>query len=341
MSGTSRIRAARIGYWPDMNAPLPHPVGPLSAAVIAMLTSDGPERVAHPTSNDALDHDAQLALFVLNELSFGGWPGVDDSWECRPGAQRWRRVLSEWFESALRDSVTGVHDDPVAEARRLLDLSGPSVSAFLEHEGTVGQLAESMILRSPYQGKEADPHTFAIPRLPGGTKRTLIEIQTGEYGIGHARSHAELFADAMEGLGLDPTPMAHVDRCDGAALATSNLVSLGGLQRRLRGVVLGQLSLFEMDSVSPNGRMLTACERLGLGDDVSRFFQIHVWADVEHEEMAERQFLATYPSVEPDQVTNLLLGMRAQSYVDRRLAGAVVPRWRRGVSALASHPLAA
>ena len=324
-----------------MNAPLPQPVGPVSAAVVALLATGVDAPMPHPTSDDPLDHDAQLALFVLDELSFGGWPGVDDGWEWHPTVQRWRSNLSDWFEATLRDAVRGVDDDPVAEAHRLLSLEGPSVSAFLEEEGTVEQLAESMILRSPYQSKEADPHTFAVPRLTGSTKRTLIEIQSGEYGVGHARSHAELFADAMVGLGLDPTPAAHVDRCTGPALATSNLVALGGLQRRLRGVVLGQLALFEMDSVGPNGRMLRACERLGLGDDVSRFFQIHVWADVEHEEMAERQFLLAYPDEEPTQVANLLLGMRAQSLIDRRLAGAAVPAWRAGRSALALEPLTA
>ena len=40
-------------------------------------------------------------------------------------------------------------------------------------------------------------------------------------------------------------------------------------------------------------------------------------------------------------MANLLLGMRAQSLVDRRLAGATVAAWRRGRSALALQPLAA
>ncbi|MBK6968267.1 MAG: hypothetical protein IPH29_03850 [Candidatus Microthrix sp.] len=43
----------------------------------------------------------------------------------------------------------------------------------------------------------------------------MCDIQAGEYGVGHARSHAELFADALVDLGIDPTPNAHIDLCTG------------------------------------------------------------------------------------------------------------------------------
>ncbi len=56
--------------------------------------------------------------------------------------------------------------------------------------------------RSAYQLKEADPHSWAIPRLSGPPKAALVEIQADEYGGGRPdRMHAELFADAMEALG--------------------------------------------------------------------------------------------------------------------------------------------
>ena len=272
---------------------------------------------------------------MLNELHFAGWTDVDDSWEWDPRAIQWKMALSNWFERRLRVAVGGSRATPSAEARRLLALDGPSVSGHLAESGTVEQLAASMIARSPYQGKEADPHTFVIPRVAGSVKRVLCEIQAGEYGVGHARSHAELFADALVGLDLDPTPNAHIDACDGPSLATSNLVALG-LQRRLRGVVLGQLALFEMDSVVPNSRMVDCCDRLGLPDGVRRFFQIHVLADAEHEVLAEQAFLVDFPEAEPDQVDELLLGMRAQSLIDRRVAASFVPSWEADSATLLS-----
>src|SRR3712207_8445227 len=38
--------------------------------------------------------------------------------------------------------------------------------------------------RSIYTLKEADPHSWAIPRLTGRAKAALVEIQSDEYGEG-------------------------------------------------------------------------------------------------------------------------------------------------------------
>ena len=53
--------------------------------------------------------------------------------------------------------------------------------------------------------KEADPHSWALPRLSGPPKAALVEIQADEYGGGRGahRIHAQLFADAMDALGID------------------------------------------------------------------------------------------------------------------------------------------
>ena len=55
-----------------------------------------------------------------------------------------------------------------------------------------------MLHRSAYQLKEADPHSFALPRLWGPPKAAMVTIQADEYGGGRPeRIHAQLFADAM------------------------------------------------------------------------------------------------------------------------------------------------
>lgn len=318
-------------------ASLPIPVGPLSNRVITSLLDgvgatldDGATR-----HHDPLDHDLQLALFVLNELHYDGWAGVSENLEWDADVTKARRQLSAEFEHRLRTTLgSGAGVDPRGEAQRLLHIDAVSVSTFLRDRGSLEQVRESMMLKAPYQSKEADPHTFALPRFSGPTKRVLTEIQSGEYGVGHRRSHAELFADALVGLDLDPEPNAHIDVCTGASLAVSNLVTLGAMQRRLRGLVLGQLSLFEMDSVVPNQRMVDCVDRLGLDPSVRPFFQIHVLADSEHQVMVETSFLTEYPTLEPDQTANMILGMRAQSLIDHTLAQHCVPLWRQGRSAL-------
>ncbi len=317
-------------------ATLPLPVGPLSERVItSLLDGRAPAPVSVAQESDPFERDLQLALYVLNEFHYSGWAGVDDRLEWHADVTALRLSLSSEFHRRLESAVGAQSDvDPVEEARRLLSIDGPSVSGYLRDHGTVDDVRESMMLRSPYQSKEADPHTFALPRFGGATKRVFTEIQAGEYGVGHRRSHAELFADALDGLSLDPTPNAHVDWCGGASLATSNLVTLGAMQRHLRGIVLGQLSLFEMDSVTPNQAMVDCCDRLGVDPSVRPFFHIHVLADAEHQEMVESAFLTDYPRIEPEQVHNVIVGMRAQSLIDHTIARSVVPAWSSGRSAL-------
>lgn len=187
-------------------------------------------------------------------------------------------------------------------------------------------------------GKLRQPVSPSGPAGGESRRRPITELQSGEYGVGHRRSHAELFGDALVGLDLDPTPNAHVDACTGPALAISNLVTLGAMQRRLRDVVLGQLSLFEMGSVIPNQRMVDCCDRLDLDERVRLFFHVHVLADTEHQVMVKASFLVEYPRIDPKQVDNLLLGMRARSLIDHALARNAVPSWQRHRGALSVVP---
>ncbi len=81
---------------------------------------------------------------------------------------------------------------------------GPQLSSQLARNATANQFREFVIHRSLYHLKEADPHSWAIPRLSGPAKAALVEIQSDEYGGGRPdRMHAHLFATMMHGLGLD------------------------------------------------------------------------------------------------------------------------------------------
>jgi hypothetical protein len=133
--------------------------------------------------------------------------------------------------------------------------NAPSISTFIEREATAEQLLEFMIQRSAYQLKEADPHSWALPRLWGRPKAAMVEIQADEYGNGRPDAiHADLFARSMEAAGLDSTYGAYLDQIPSMTLATVNLMSMFGLHRRLRGAIVGHLALFEMTSSVPNRR---------------------------------------------------------------------------------------
>src|SRR5690606_28886980 len=196
-------------------------------------------------------------------------------------------------------------------------------------------LEEFAVHRSLYQLKEADAHTFGIPRLAGPGRAAMIEIQADEYGGGKpGESHAELFAAAMEELGLCTEMGAYVDALPGTTLATDNLVTMFGLNRRLRGALVGHLALFEMCSVVPMSRYLSAARRVGGLEALERFYEVHVEIDAHHAEVALRRMVGGIVETEPDLAGDIIFGAAALSRVEARFAQQVLVSWREGRSSL-------
>jgi hypothetical protein len=244
------------------------------------------------------------------------------------------------FEAALREGVGHVPaDTPPEESdvalRRILDADdGPSLSLFLARDGTHDQVAEFMVHRSAYQLKEADPHTWAIPRLTGQPKAAMVEIQADEYGGGEPdRIHADMFARSMEAFGLDSAYGAYLDSIPAATLATVNLMSLFGLHRRLRGCVAGHLALFEMSSSIPNKRYGDALRRLGY-PEATDFFDEHVEADAVHENIAAVDLAGGLMRQDPRMCHDVLFGAMALAELDRRWSEYVWAAWSEGQSSL-------
>ena len=164
---------------------------------------------------------------------------------------------------------------------------GPSLSSYVLEHASIDLLREFAVHRSLYQRKEADPHSFALPRLGGRAKAALVEIQMDEYGHGEpGRAHAELFAESMVALDLDPTYGRYLHLAPAPTLATVNLMSHLALHRRLLAALLGHLALFEMTSVGPMGRYAEAMRRVGAPDAACEFYDVHVVADEHHGPLA-------------------------------------------------------
>jgi hypothetical protein len=331
----ARFEPAAIG--------LPAPRGATTEALFAALR-EPPHHlpsIALPDGADPLaDEDLQLALYCCYELHYRGLPGVDERWEWAPSLLALRAALEEPFEDALRGAVGAVGPPPPAEEmdvalRAIEDADdGASLSTYVEREATVEQVLEAMTHRSAYQLKEADPHSWAIPRLSGPPKAALVEIQADEYGGGRPeRVHAQLFADAMAAVGLDARYGAYVDMLPAATLSTVNLMSLCGLHRRLRGAIVGHLALFEMTSSIPNRRYATGLRRLGL-EAATPFFDEHVEADAVHEAVAAVDLAGGLAREEPELAVEILWGASALALLERRWADALLDAWARGESSL-------
>ena len=319
---------------------LPRPRGALSEFLAARLREPAAELPAAPApEGDPLaGDDFHLSLYLLYELHFRSFANVDPDWEWEPSLLRVRAALERSFEDALRAALPP-EPDPVGDVPRYLaDLiaapGGPSLSRYLETRATLGEFREFAVHRSAYQLKEADPHSFAVARLEGRTKVALMEIQFDEYGGGRPeRLHARLFAGTLDALGLDSVYGAYLDRIPGVTLATVNMMSMFGLHRRLRGALVGNLALLEMDSSQPNRRYGNGLRRLGV-PEATGFYDEHVEADAVHEAIAAHDLAGALAADDPEVAPDILLGARATLLLDAALARHLLGCWERGQSSL-------
>jgi hypothetical protein len=318
----------------------------LSAFVVGHLR-EAPHPVGDPppVADDWTSDDLHLALYACYELHYRGFAGVDERWEWHPGLLAFRARLEEVFEAGLR-AVVGVPAVNGTVEEQLWAIArgpgpgpdrpvGPSLSAHIAEAGTLEQAREVAVHRSAYQLKEADPHTWAIPRLTGGPKAAMVEIQADEYGGGvESRMHCSLFAVTMQQLGLDSRYGAYLDWLPGPTLATVNLVSFLGLHRRLRAALVGHLAMFEMTSVLPMSRYAKGLARLGVAPRGLRFYEVHVEADAHHQTIAARDMAGRLAEDDPALAPGILFGARAVTEVERLFSTGVLAEWAAGRSSL-------
>lgn len=319
---------------------LPAARGPVSRRLVEALRRPAGSGSELPTVAPVSAEDLQITLYVCYELHYRGFAGVDERWEWDPGLLRLRAAAEERFEREVRALVGPVPPAaPDGVGRALVDLveadDGPSLARFLERRATLAQFREFAAHRSIYQLKEADPHTWAIPRLSGRAKAALVEIQVDEYGGGRLdRMHAELFRTTLVGLGLSDTYGDHVDAVPAVTLAIGNLISMFGLHRRLRGALLGHLAAYEMTSSVPNRRYGNGLRRLNFDARVTHFYDEHVEADAVHEQIAAHDMCGGFCADEPDRVDDVLFGAAGALALDRRFAEHVLGCWKSGRSSL-------
>jgi len=318
---------------------LPAARGNLTDMLCARL-KDSPRRVPRwaAVDDDPLaSEDMQLALHLCYGLHYDGFEGVDDGWEWEPSLLGLRGNLERVFLAGLPEHTVQGLDVPavVCRVRQLLAAGGPSLSAYMLQQGGIDELREFVIHRSIYQRKEADPHTWAIPRLRGRAKSALVTLQTDEYGGGRpGASHAELFAATMSALDLDATPGAYIDRIPGATLATDNLVSFFGLHRRWRGALVGHLAAFEMTSVIPMGRYAAAMRKIHGCDAGAEFYDVHVEADVVHARIAVDDLIGGLGATDHQALQDVPFGVAALMLVEARFCEHLLTCWRRGATSL-------
>ena len=322
---------------------LPSPRGVLSEQLFARLASEPASLPARSRVGGLDDDDFQISLFVLQELSFRRLEGVDPAWEDEPSLLAIRAALERRLEEELRDCIAVPTCRPPDVVHALVDLvneaDGPSLSTWVEKHATLHHLREFVVHRSAYQLKEADPHSFAIPRLRAGRAKTaLLEIQLDEYGhMEPSEAHAELFRATMNEFGLGPE--AEVDLIPAVTLRTNTVLNCFTRSRRLLGACLGHLAVFEMTSVEPMARYAATCRRLlpaPRATRAARFYDVHVAADGFHQRIALDRLVAGFAEQYPDEATELLFGAAALMRVEDELTRHVLDCWNAEITSLRS-----
>jgi Iron-containing redox enzyme len=318
---------------------LPKPRGLISEALTTRLRTE-PHDFAIPPCRDAWCEDAQLALYICYELHYRGFQGVDDGWEWDPGLLALRGSLERAFIERLRDELGSVP----SSAEQIGKLLGPSdgkgsASAFLRDEGRRWQIQEYLTARSLYHLKEADPQTWAIPRVHGEAQAVLVALQYDEYGGGRPEwVHARLFADMMAAWDLDAGYGAQVDAAPWQAMAVVNLMSLFGLHRKHRGALLGQFARAEIGSSPSSRRLVEAFKRHDVDEAGYRFYSEHVEADAVHEQLVRRGVLDALLRDEPELEADVAFGLAASGFTEEALAARLMGSWQAGESALRENP---
>jgi Iron-containing redox enzyme len=308
--------------------------------VICAKTAKVVRRLIEEVEDPLADDDLQLALYLCFELHYRSFAEVDPDWEWSPALLAVRAMLEQAFLDALVAAIgPGDPVDPGEVGDALFQLEagddGISLSRRIETAAGLEEFREFVVHRSFYQLKEADPHSWAIPRLRGAAKTALLEVQGDEYGGGRPeRMHSSLFATTMKALGLEDRENAYLHLAPGVTLATVNLMSALGLRRSRRGAIVGHLAMFEMTSALPNRRYGNALRRLGFGVEATDFYDEHVEADAVHENIAAYDLAGGLARAEPELASDIVFGARALLFLEGRFAEWLLAAWEDGETSL-------
>jgi hypothetical protein len=320
---------------------LPWSRGPLSHFVISALQRQPGSLGATPPISDVdalRSDDFGLALYLCYEVHFRNLTDAD--WEWDPDLLRFRRRMEQVFEARLRDEVgwvtPGVSLSVGAALEELiLESSGFLLTDYLYNQGTLDQFRELCVHRSAYHLREADPHSFGIPRLTGEAKAALVEIQYDDYGYGNAEHrHSTLFAGTMTALGLDASYGWYVENLPGVTLAMVNLTSMFALQRRWRAALVGHLAISEMTLVESMFRHSQALARFGVGLEGRRYYDVHANVDARHAGIARDRLVAGLLRAEPHLEADLLFGAAAVLMLEERFQRHLLQAWSKNRSSL-------
>ncbi|MDI3330257.1 MAG: iron-containing redox enzyme family protein [Micrococcus sp.] len=304
--------------------------GPLSECVLESMRSGDTSRLAEAPAPGSAE-DAQLTLWALYEQHYRGFEDVAGELEWDPQLIGVRRGLEQDFERELRARTPRL-PEPGNFAEDFFAFvanhDGPSLAAHVQRTATEDQVREFLRHKSIYHLKESDHTTWVIPRLSDPVKAAVMELQYDEYGGGNPhRLHAHLFAQGLAASGLSAEYGAYIDEVPVEILEQNNVMSLFGLNRRLRAASLGFLAAFEATSSSPCRKIAGGLERLGFPAEMVEYYTEHVEADAVHEQLAVRTICGALLAEDPALHDDIYFGAWTSLDQDDRYAERMLGAW--------------
>jgi hypothetical protein len=136
-----------------------------------------------------------------------------------------------------------------------------------------------------------------------------------------------MYGDALEAAGLDRTYGAYIDDVSALSLACTNVMTMFGLNRRLRGAAMGHLAAFEASSSVPSRKIAGGIARVGLPDTVAAYFHEHVEADAVHEHVASSDICGALVAAEPSLREDVFFGAAASLHLESLSGAELLHRW--------------
>ncbi len=286
------------------------------------------------------DEDLQLSLFLCYGPQYCLFGETAQNWEWDASLVELRKRLENRFARELGEIAGPLPEVDVEKLPEfLMELGKPSpgrsLSRYIKQEASMAQFQEFLMHRSVYSLMEADHHSLVIPRVRGGGKPALVEIQADEYGGGiPGRLHSQLFELTLAELGMLTEFGSYFEDVPACSLETVNVISYFGTYGRHRGALLGNLALTEIGSHYVNRNFRNGLQRLNGSDDSWIFFQEHIVADAVHEQLAAYDMCGKFVRENPRELSDLVFGAVVTAELGARANESMLSAWERGESSL-------
>jgi hypothetical protein len=333
---TSASAFEPIPDWPF----LPRARGKLSEFVLGAFRAVSSPLGPAPSVDvdDALDDsDFQLALFLCYELHYRSISNLELEWD--PTLLGLRLELEDTFVRRLRQNSEPGEVNP-GDVVALLDQvvrtrNVENIAEYLDQRGSLDQLREYCVLRSPSLLRSGDASALGVARLRGRAKAAMARIQFGDLGYGDAAAMiSSQFSATMTSLQLEPNYGAYTDNLPAVSLAAANLESLFGLHQRWRAALVGQLTASKMTSVDAMSHCSRAMQRLEGSVAGAQYFDVRMNADAIHAFIARNQLVTGLLETDPTSSDDVVFGAQAYLTLEDNLARHVLGSWSEKCSSL-------